>query len=38
MRLLDLFSGTKRVGKIAEQLGYEIVSLDWKNADINTDI
>ena len=33
MRLLELFSGTKSVGKVAEQLG-----LDLKNADINTDI
>ena len=38
MRLLELFSGTNSVGKIAEQLGYEIVSMDLKNADINTDI
>ena len=38
MRLLELFSGTKSVGKVAEQLDYEITSLDLKNADINTDI
>ena len=38
MRLLELFSGTKSVGKVAEQLGYEITSLDLTNADINTDI
>ena len=38
MRLLKLFSGTKSVGKVAEQLGYEVISLDLKNADINTDI
>ena len=38
MRLLELFSGTKSVGKVAEQLGYEVISLDLKNADINTDI
>ena len=39
MQLLELkFSGAKSVGKIAEQLGYEIVSLNLKNADINTDI
>ena len=38
MRLLELFSGTKSVGKVAEQLGYEVTSLDLKNADINTDI
>ena len=38
MRLLELFSGTKSVGKVAEQLGYDVTSLDLKNADINTDI
>ena len=38
MKLLELFSGTKSVGKVAEQLGYEVVSLDLKNADINCDI
>ena len=38
MKLLELFSGTKSVGKVAEQLGYEVISLDLKNADINCDI
>jgi len=38
MRLLELFSGTKSVGKVAEQYGYEVVSLDLKNADINCNI
>ena len=38
MKLLELFSGTKSVGKVAEQLGYEVTSLDLKNADINCDI
>ena len=38
MKLLELFSGTKYVGKVAEQLGYEVTSLDPKNADINCDI
>ena len=38
MKLLELFSGTKSVGKVAEKLGYDITSLDLKNADINTDI
>ena len=38
MKLLELFSGTKYVGKVAEQLGYDVVSLDLKNADINCDI
>ena len=38
MKLLELFSGTKSVGKVAETLGYEVTSLDLKNADINCDI
>ena len=38
MRLFELFSGTKLVGKVAEQLGYEVTGLDLKHADINTDI
>ena len=38
MKLLELFSGTKSVGKVAEQLGYEVTSVDLKNADINCDI
>jgi len=38
MKLLELFSGTKSVGKVAEKLGYEVISLDLKNADINCDI
>ena len=38
MRLLELFSGTKSWGKIAEQMGWEVISLDLQDADINTDI
>ena len=38
MKLLELFSGTKSVGKVAEKLGYEVISLDLKNADINCNI
>jgi adenine-specific DNA methylase len=38
MKLLELFSGTSSVGKVAKQLGYDIVSLDLKKADINIDI
>ena len=37
-RLLELFSGTHSVGKVAEELGLEVVSLDLKGADINIDI
>ena len=38
MRLLELFSGTGSVGRVAERFGYEVVSLDLKGADINTNI
>ena len=38
MRLLELFSGTKSVGKVAETIGYDVMSLDLKTADINCGI
>ena len=38
MKLLELFSGTKSVGKVADRLSYEVISLDLKNADINCNI
>ena len=38
MRLLELFSGTGSVGNVAKRFGYEVVSLDLKGADINTNI
>ena len=38
MKLLELFSGTGSVGKVAKEFGYDIVSLDLKNADINCNI
>ena len=38
IKILELFSGTGSVGKIAKEKGYQVVSLDFKNADINTDI
>ena len=37
-KILELFSGTKSVGKVAEQLGFDVISLDLRNADINCDI
>ena len=38
MNLLELFSGTSSVGNVAKSLGYNVISLDLKNADINCDI
>ena len=38
MNLLELFSGTRSVRTIAKLLGYNIILLDLKNADINCDI
>ena len=39
MRLLELFSGTGSVGKVARELGFEVISLDRDmEADIKTDI
>jgi hypothetical protein len=34
MRLLDLFAGTHSVGKVARELGYNVVSLDLADASI----
>ena len=30
MRLLELFSGTKSVSKVAETFGFDVISLDLK--------
>ena len=38
LTLLELFSGTGSVGKVAKELGYDVVSLDLKDAKIITDI
>ena len=38
MRVLDLFSGTHSVGKVASALGYEVVSFDLSDATICCDI
>jgi site-specific DNA-cytosine methylase len=38
MKLLELFSGSGSVGKIAKELNYEVISLDLKDADINCNI
>ena len=38
MKLLELFSGTGSVGKVAKEKGIEVVSLDLTNADININI
>ena len=38
MNLLEMFSGTGSVGLVAKAMGFNVISLDLKNADINTDI
>ena len=38
MKLLELFSGTGSIGKVARSRGFDVLSLDLKNADINCDI
>ena len=39
MLILEVFSGTGSVGKVAKELGHEVVSLDMDmKADIKTDI
>ena len=38
MELLELFSGTRSTGNVAEALGYEVIYLEFKYADITCDI
>ena len=38
MRVLELFSGTESVGKVARALGYDVISLDLTDATICCDI
>jgi adenine-specific DNA methylase len=38
IKLLELFSGTGSVGKVAKELGFDVVSSGLKDANINTDI
>ena len=38
MKLLELFSGIGSVGRVARDLGFSVISLDLKNANVNTDI
>ena len=30
MRLLELFAGSRSVGKVAEAMGWQVFSVDWK--------
>ena len=38
MKLLELFSGSGSVGKVAIKYGYSVTSLDLNNEDINCNI
>ena len=38
MKLLELFSGTGSVGKVAKDFGYDVLSFGLKNSDINCNI
>ena len=38
VKLLELYSGTHSVGKVAKEKGWDVVSLDLDNADININI
>ena len=38
VKLLELYSGTHSVGNVCKEKGWEVISLDLENADINIDI
>jgi site-specific DNA-cytosine methylase len=38
MKILELFSGTGSISKVVKEKGYDVISLDLKNADININI
>ena len=38
MKLLEMFSGTGSVGKVAREIGYDVMPLDLKNANTNCKI
>ena len=38
MKVLELFSGTHSVGNVCKEKGYEVISLDLKNATHNCDV
>ena len=38
LKLLDLYSGTHSVGCVASELGYDVTSLDLRDASINCDV
>jgi len=38
VKVLELYAGTHSVGKVCKEKGWEVISLDLDNADINIDI